>query len=55
MVLHLACLVPRAAVADVLARARELVTTGGEALLTLEPSGPWPPSHFCPSLGKGPS
>ncbi len=55
MVLHLACLVTRAAVADVLARSQEMMRADGEALLTLEPSGPWPPFHFCPSLGGGPS
>jgi Gas vesicle synthesis protein GvpL/GvpF len=52
MVLHLACLIPRAAVTEVLAQTRQAASAGCDALMILESSGPWPPFHFCPQLGE---
>ena len=53
MVLHEAALISRGREAEVLAAAeRASVAAGG--LLALEPSGPWPPFHFCPELGGAP-
>ncbi len=49
MVLHQAALIPRGRELEVLAEAQAAVAEAG-GLLSLEPSGPWPPFHFCPQL-----
>jgi len=48
LVLHSAYLVPRPSVAAFLDRVRK--AAGAPSSLRLAPSGPWPPSHFCPLL-----
>lgn len=51
MVLHEAALIARGEELQVLAAAQAAsAATGG--LITLEPSGPWPPFHFCPQLAE---
>jgi hypothetical protein len=54
MVLHETFLMSAQAAAGAIATIREAADSPVEGLLTLEPSGPWPPFHFCPDLG-GPS
>jgi hypothetical protein len=49
MVLHETFLMPLEIAAEAL-KALEVESASG--LLTLEPSGPWPPFHFCPELGR---
>lgn len=50
MVFHCALLLPRCRVADFRARVEALAAQYAEQGLALEYTGPWPPSHFCPSL-----
>jgi Gas vesicle synthesis protein GvpL/GvpF len=52
MVLHLACLLPVDAVEAALNGAAQASADAG-GLLTLEPTGPWPPFNFCPGLEPG--
>lgn len=54
MVLHEAALIARGAEARALAAAQRASEEAG-GLLILEPSGPWPPFHFCPDLGGPPA
>ena len=51
MVLHETFLMARSSVTEALASIREAADSRVSGLLVLEPSGPWPPFHFCPDLG----
>jgi hypothetical protein len=55
MVLHETFLLPPAATAEALAAVEWASASTVAGLLTLEPSGPWPPFHFCPDLGGDPT
>ena len=54
MVLHEAALIARGREPQALAAAGRASEAAG-GLLTLEPSGPWPPFHFCPDLSEIPT
>jgi hypothetical protein len=51
MILHETFLLSTAEAAEVLEMVKAASGETGVGLLTLEPSGPWPPFHFCPELG----
>jgi hypothetical protein len=51
MILHETFLMSRGRADEALALIRVAAAGQVEGLLTLEPSGPWPPFHFCPELG----
>ena len=50
MLLKLALLVPRGKLPEIVAAAEQ--AAAASVPLVVEPSGPWPPYHFCPSLGE---
>ena len=50
LLLKLALLVPRGKLLDIVGKAEQ--ATAASVPLVVEPSGPWPPYHFCPSLGE---
>jgi len=52
LLLKLALLIPRIRIDEVFATAEQTATTPGLVPLVVERSGPWPPFHFCPSLGE---
>ena len=52
-VFHAAYLLPRDATSEFLERTR--LAVGDLGCLRFEPSGPWPPSHFCPDLADAAS
>src|SRR5262249_48956548 len=52
LLLKLALFIPRRNMDEVLEVARRAAK--GRVPLDVEPSGPWPPYHFCPSLGEAP-
>jgi Gas vesicle synthesis protein GvpL/GvpF len=54
MILHETFLMSPERAAEALALIGSAAAARVEGLLSLEPSGPWPPFHFCPELG-GPS
>jgi hypothetical protein len=55
MILHETFLMPQSVASEALAILEASSSGQGQGLLTLEPSGPWPPFHFCPELGGRPS
>jgi hypothetical protein len=55
MILHETFLMPQGLANEALAILEASTSGEGQGLLTLEPSGPWPPFHFCPDLGGRPS
>lgn len=55
MILHETFLMSRGRAAEALDSIRAASTGRVGGLLTLEPSGPWPPFHFCPDLGGPPA
>ena len=52
LLLKLALLIPRGRLDEVFATAEGAPAEAGAVPLVLERSGPWPPYHFCPSLGE---
>ena len=54
MILHEAVLLARGTEPVALADAERAATEAVSGLLTLEPTGPWPPFHFCPGLDGSP-
>ena len=50
LLLKLALLIPRGKVLDIVGTAER--AAAASVPLVVEPSGPWPPYHFCPSLGE---
>jgi len=52
LLLKLALLIPRIRVDEVFAIAEQAATTPGLVPVIVERSGPWPPFHFCPTLGE---
>ena len=50
LLLRLALLVPRGKLPEIVAAAEQ--AAAASVPLIVEPSGPWPPYHFCPSLGE---
>jgi hypothetical protein len=52
VLLKLALLIPRVRVDEIFAIAESTAATAGPVPLCIERSGPWPPYHFCPSLGE---
>ncbi len=51
MILHETFLLSPERAAEALDRLQSAAAEQVEGLLALEPSGPWPPFHFCPDLG----
>jgi len=49
LLLKLALLIPRGKLLDIVGTAER--AAAASVPLVVEPSGPWPPYHFCPSLG----
>lgn len=54
-VLNLACLVREGSIDTLLALAGDAADPGDGPALSLVPTGPWPPYHFCPTLGETPT
>jgi hypothetical protein len=50
LLLKLALLIPRGKLLDIVGTAEQ--AAAAIVPLVVEPSGPWPPYHFCPSLGE---
>jgi hypothetical protein len=55
MVLHETFLMSRADAAEAISPVLHAADSPVEGLLVLEPTGPWPPFHFCPDLGGPPA
>jgi hypothetical protein len=55
MILHETFLMSPDLAREALERLKTASSGPVAGLLTLEPSGPWPPFHFCPELGGRPS
>lgn len=55
MVLHETFLLDPRTAADAMTWLEREPGDGWAGVLTLEPSGPWPPFHFCPDLGGSPT
>jgi Gas vesicle synthesis protein GvpL/GvpF len=51
MILHETFLISPGLAAEALKVVKAASSEQVEGLLTLEPTGPWPPFHFCPELG----